>query len=302
MQTALTATRPTTVLKQILARRSASIFPGTPNALFARVIEELGFEAVYVTGAGIANMSLGAPDIGLVTLTELTTHVSMIAETVRLPLLVDADTGFGNPVNVTRVVRNLERAGAAGIQFEDQVFPKKCGHFSGKDVIPTGEMVQKIKAAADSRRDGDLQIVARTDAYAVLGMHQALDRANAFVEAGADATFVEAPSTGAELRRIASAIPVPQIANIVYGGLTPEISQRELAEMGFGGVLYANAALQAALKAVYDVLGSLKALGSLHAVREKLSSFDERQRMVDKARYDALEARYRSDKQSETER
>ena len=160
--------------------------PGAANALFARVIEDLGFEAVYVTGAGIANMHLGAPDIGLTTLTEIADTVAAIADAVELPLLVDADTGFGNALNMMRTVRVLERAGAAGIQIEDQVFPKKCGHFAGKDVIALDEMVQKVKAAVDARHDQDLQIIARTDARAVAGLDRAIERAQALIEAGAD--------------------------------------------------------------------------------------------------------------------
>ena len=194
---------------------------------------------------------------------------------------------------MVRTVRTLERAGAAGIQIEDQVFPKKCGHFRGKDVIPLGEMVQKIKAAVDSRQDGDFQIVARTDARAVHDLEVALDRAHAFIDAGADATFVEAPASIAELSKVAQSLQVPQFANMVFGGLTPPVPQSELARMGFGAVLYANAALQAALKSVHEVLGSLKRNGSLDEVRERLASFEERQRAVAKDRYDELEARYR---------
>lgn len=287
------AQRPTSQLKALLAAKRAVILPGTPNALFARVIEDLGFDGVYVTGAGIANMSLGVPDIGLVTLSELVEHVAAICDGVTVPVLADADTGFGNPVNMTRTVRLLERAGAAGIQIEDQVFPKKCGHFQGKDVVPLGDMIQKIKAAVDSRHDGDFQIVARTDVRAVRGFEEGLARAQAFIEAGADATFVEAPVNTEELAKIAKLLPVPQIANMVFGGLTPAVPQDKLAEMGFGAVLYANAALQAALRSVREVLGSLKQNGSLDDVREHLASFDERQRAVDKDRYDALEARYR---------
>jgi 2-methylisocitrate lyase-like PEP mutase family enzyme len=280
-------------LKALLASRGAAILPGTPNALFARVIAAHGFEAVYVTGAGIANMSLGVPDIGLVTLTELTEHVAAIADAVSIPILADADTGFGNPVNVGRTVRLLERAGAAGIQIEDQVFPKKCGHFSGKQVIARDEMVQKIKAAVDARTDQDLQIVARTDARAIEGIDAAIARAQAYVDAGADVTFVEAPLDIAELRRIASDIRAPQIANMVFGGLTPPLQQTELAKLGFGGVLYANAALQAALKAVGGAMEALKRDGSLAQVADRLADFEERQNAVDKARYDELERRYR---------
>jgi 2-methylisocitrate lyase-like PEP mutase family enzyme len=285
--------RRTSRLKGLLARKQAAILPGTPNALFARVIEDLGYDAAYITGAGIANMSVGVPDIGLVTLSELADHVAMICDSVSVPVLADADTGFGNPVNMTRTVRVLERAGAAGVQIEDQVFPKKCGHFKGKDVVPHGEMVQKVKAAVDSRIDGDLQIVARTDVRAVRGFEEALERAHSFIEAGADATFVEAPVSVEELAKIAKLLPVPQVANMVFGGLTPPVPQSELAAMGFGAVLYANAALQAALKSVRNVLASLKANGSLDQVREHLASFEERQRAVAKDRYDALEARYR---------
>lgn len=284
--------RNTTRLKTILARRTATIAPGAANALFARVIEDTGFDLAYVTGAGIANMQLGVPDIGLTTLTEIADTVAAISDVVALPLLVDADTGFGNALNMRRTVRVLERAGAAGVQIEDQVFPKKCGHFAGKDVIPLSEMVQKIKAAVDARHDQDFQIVARTDARAIEGLDAAIARAHAFIEAGCDATFVEAPLAEAELARIARELPVPQIANIVYGGLTPDLGQAKLAQLGFGLVLYANASLQAALKASQVVLAALKRDGSLDAVADQLADFKERQQAVSKDTYDALERRY----------
>ena len=252
--------RMTTRLKSLLQLRRAKTFPGAANAMFARVIEEQGFEACYVTGAGIANMHLGAPDIGLTTLTEIANAVAPIADAVSIPMLVDADTGFGNALNMRRTVKVLERAGAAGLQIEDQVFPKKCGHFNGKEVIPLADMVGKIKAAVDARTDDDLQIVARTDARAIDGLDAAIDRAHAFIAAGADVTFVEAPLDFREMARIAHELPVPQIANIVFGGKTPDPGRAQLAEMGFAGVLYANAALQAALKASYEVLGCAQAI------------------------------------------
>jgi 2-methylisocitrate lyase-like PEP mutase family enzyme len=286
-------TRPTTLLKSIIAKREATILAGAANGLFARIIEDLGYEAVYVTGAGVANMYLGAPDIGLTTLTEIADHVAAISDAVALPLLVDADTGFGNPVNMVRTVRVLERAGAAGLQIEDQVFPKRCGHFAGKHVVPLEEMLAKVKAAADTRRDGDLQIVARTDARAVLGLQAAIDRASAMIEAGADVTFVEAPTSAEELAQIARSLPVPQVANIVFGGFTPELGRAKFAELGFGCVLYANAALQAALKASHEVLQALKREGSLASVADQLAGFDIRQRTVGKPKYDELEQRYR---------
>lgn len=280
-------------LKAILSRRDATIVPGVPNALFARVTEDLGYECVYVTGAGIANMHLGVPDIGLVTLSELADHVRAIADSVTIPILVDGDTGFGNAVNTVRTVRMIERAGAAGIQLEDQIFPKKCGHFSGKGVVPLDEMVQKIRAAVDTRIDPDFQIVARTDAIAVEGFSAAMERANAFIEAGADVTFVEAPVDKDQMTRIARELSVPQVINVVHGGKTPPLPRAELASMGFAATLYANAALQASLLAVGEVLASLREHGSLDRVSERLASFEKRQASVAKDKFDALEARYR---------
>lgn len=281
-------------LREIVSRRSAVLAPGAANALFARVIEDLGFDCVYVTGAGIANMALGAPDIGLTTLDDVAQTVSRMADAVALPLIVDADTGFGNAVNTWRTMKVLERAGAAAIQLEDQLFPKRCGHFDGKGVVPLGEMLPKIKAAADARTR-DTLIIARTDALAVEGIDAALERAEAFIAAGADLTFVEAPRDAAQMRRIAG-LGVPQVANIVHGGKTPPLPQAELAEMGFGLVLYANAALQAALRASIEVLGSLKATGSLDAVHDRLATFTERQAAVAKPQWDALEQQFAAER------
>lgn len=278
-------------LRDIASHRKAVLAPGAANALFARIIEDLGFECVYVTGAGIANMALGAPDIGLTTLDDIAGTVSRIADAVSLPLIVDADTGFGNAVNSFRTMKVLERAGAAAIQLEDQDFPKRCGHFNGKGVIPLGEMLPKIQAAADARTR-DTLIIARTDALATDGIDAALERAEAFVEAGADITFVEAPRDADQMRRIA-ALSVPQVANIVHGGKTPPLPQSELADMGFGLVLYANAALQAAVRASATVLSALKATGSLDAVHDQLASFEERQAAVAKHYWDALEQRFK---------
>src|SRR5262245_24938256 len=286
--------RSTSKLKEIMKRRAAVIVPGAANAMFGRAIEDLGFEAVYATGAGIANMELGTPDIGLTTMPEIAEIVARLASGVSIPIIVDADTGFGNPLNIVRTVRRFERAGAAGIQIEDQIFPKKCGHFTVKEVIPMGEMLDKIRAALDTRRDSDLQIIARTDVGAVEGLDRAIERANAFLEVGADATFVEAPVSVEELARIPREIRGPQIANMVFGGKTPDPGRAKLAEMGFSIVLYANAVLQAALKAGYDVLRALKKDGSLLSVQDRLASFEERQRAVGKHEWDVLEARYRT--------
>jgi 2-methylisocitrate lyase-like PEP mutase family enzyme len=283
----------TAALGELAARRAAIQVPGAANALFARVIETLGFEAVYVTGAGVANMLLGVPDIGLTTLTELASTVSGIADAVSIPIIVDADTGFGNAVNVIRTVRVLETSGAAGIQLEDQVFPKKCGHFAGKEVVPATEMVQKIKAAVDARRNQNLQIIARTDARAVEGLDRALERAHAYAEAGADILFVEAPVSLDELSTVARVVDKPQIVNIVFGGKTPDPGRDELARLGFAFALYANAALQAALRGATEVLAALKTRGSLESVKDKLAGFEERQVAVGKDAWDALERKYK---------
>ncbi len=271
------------------------IVPGAANAMFARVVEATGFEAVYVTGAGIANMLLGAPDIGLTTMSEVADTVARIADTVSIPLIVDADTGFGNAVNMVRTVRSFERAGAAAIQIEDQIFPKKCGHFAGKEVIPLRDMLPKIKAAVDTRHDSSLQIIARTDARAIDGLDRAIERAIAFADAGADVTFVEAPIDLEELRRIPKDIRVPQVANMVFGGKTPEPGREKLKEYGYSIVLYANAVLQAALKASYEVLDALGKDGSLSSVAQHLATFEERQKAVAKDKWDELERRYQVD-------
>jgi len=280
------------LLRQRLVRGAGVLLPGAANALAARLIAASGFEAVYVTGAGIANTALGGPDLGLVTLTELVDHVAAISDAVAVPLIVDADTGFGNALNLRRAVRLLERAGANAIQVEDQVFPKRCGHFEGKAVISAAAMVQKIRAAVDARRDPDLLIIARTDARAVEGLDAAIDRAAAYREAGADILFVEAPQSVAELEVIPARLPGPHLANIVFGGKTPALPAERLASMGFSGIVYANAALQAAVAGMSRVLRHLAATGSLAGVEDLLASFAERQSLVDYAGFATLDLRY----------
>jgi 2-methylisocitrate lyase-like PEP mutase family enzyme len=278
--------------RAILQPGAAVILPGVANALAARVVADCGFEAAYVTGAGIANSYLGIPDNGLVTLTELADHVATIRAVFSGPLMVDADTGFGNPLNMHRTVRVLERAGADAIQIEDQVFPKRCGHFEGKEIVPLPEMVAKIKAAVDARTDPDLMIVARTDAIAVDGFNAAMERAHAFREAGADIGFVEAPTTAEQMAAIGK-LPYPQLANIVIGGKTPERSNGELKALGFAGVLYANTALQAALHGMQRALSHLRAHGQMSDASEILTGFVERQRLVDIQLFQAMEAKYK---------
>jgi 2-methylisocitrate lyase-like PEP mutase family enzyme len=271
---------------------AALILPGVANALAARVVADCGFDAAYITGAGIANSFLGIPDNGLVTLTELTDHVVAIREVFAGPLMVDADTGFGNALNMRRTVQVLERAGADALQIEDQVFPKRCGHFEGKEVIPSAEMVAKIKAAVDARTDPDLLIVARTDAIAPEGFSAAMDRAHAFREAGADIGFVEAPLNDEQVTAIAR-LPWPQIANIVIGGKTPERSNDEMKQLGFAGILYANTALQAAVFGMQRALKHLNKNGKMGDTTDMLTGFAERQRLVDIQSFQDMEHKYK---------
>lgn len=266
------------------------LVPGAGNALTARLIEDEGFEAIYVSGAGIANTFLGAPDVGLVTLTELTAHVSAIRDAVSLPLIVDADTGFGNPIGVGRTVRMLERAGADAIQLEDQLSPKRCGHFAGKELIGQDEMAQKVRAATDARTDDDVLIIARTDARAVEGFDRAVERARTYLEAGADVGFVEAPRSLEEVRRLPDLLPAPQLINFVEGGSTPMLPLSEVS--GYRIALYANASLQGAIAGTQRVLRRLKEHHTLTPDME-LAGWDERQRVVRKPEFDALERRYR---------
>ena len=280
-------------LKALADARLGVIVPGAFNALSAKVIEDLGFEAIYVTGAGITNMWLGMPDQGFMGLTDIADHTARIRDAVEVPLLVDADTGFGNAVNTYHAVRTLERAGADCIQLEDQVSPKRCGHFNGKDVIATSEMLGKIKAAVDARRDSATLIMARTDAAAVHGFEAALERAQAFEEAGADILFVEAVTTAEHVRALPQRLQAPQLMNMVIGGKTPIFNADELGALGFGFVLYANAALQGAVAGMQKCLTLLRDARQVQEDPGIVASFEERQRLVNKAFWDALEHNYR---------
>lgn len=266
--------------------------PGAPNALTARVVEETGFEAVYVTGAGVTNSYLGAPDLGLITLSELVGHVNAIADAVQIPVVVDGDTGFGNALNVQRTVRLIEGAGAAALQLEDQVSPKKCGHFSGKEVISADEMVGKIKAAVDARRDDDFVIIARTDALAIEGIGEAIDRAGRYLEAGADVLFVEAPRDVDQMRRITTSVPGIHMANMVEGGLTPLLPREQLGELGFAVALYANAAMRGAVAGMRQVMNHLAEVGDTRDAGELMISWTDRQALVRKPEFDELDTKY----------
>lgn len=279
-------------LRERAAQRNGLIVAGAFNAMSARIIADQGFEAVYLTGAGLTNMHYGAPDLGIIGLRDVADATSRIRDAVDLPLIVDADTGFGNAVNVWHTVRTLERAGADAIQIEDQVFPKRCGHFAGKAVAPLQEMLDKIRAATDARRDPDFQIIARTDARAVEGFDGAIERARRFAEAGADILFVEAMTSLDEVRRIPQLLSQPLLINIVVGGKTPTLSAAELGQQGYSLVLYANAALQGAVLGMQKALSTLRRDGKLDEDPALLAPFAERQRLVGKPLYDELEQRY----------
>jgi 2-methylisocitrate lyase-like PEP mutase family enzyme len=278
-------------LREMLAGEPGILLPGAANALAARIIADLGFKAVYLTGAGLTNMHLGLPDLGFMDLSQVVEHTMAIRGVVNLPIIVDADTGFGNALNVAHTVKMLECAGASAIQIEDQVTPKRCGHFEGKELISADEMVNKVKAAVDARRDGVI-IIARTDARATEGFEAAIDRAARYVEAGADMTFVEAPRNLEEIRQIPKLLGVPQMLNMVVGGKTPIMDRAAAAQMGFSFVLYANVALQGAIQGMQVALKALRENGSLHEAEGIIATFAERQRLVDKPMLDALERRY----------
>lgn len=279
-------------LKSLLEARRGVLVPGAFNALSAKVIEDLGFEAIYVTGAGVTNMWFGMPDQGFMGLHEIADHTARIRDAVSLPLIVDADTGFGNALNVRHTVRVLERAGADCIQLEDQVAPKRCGHFSGKEVISTEEAVSKIKAAVDARIDPDFLVMARTDACATQGFEAAIERAQKFADAGADILFVEAVTTAEQIRALPQRLAKPQLMNMVIGGRTPIFGAEELGGLGYGIVLYANAALQGAVAGMQKALTVLRETKRIDEDPALVTPFAERQRLVGKPAWDALEKRY----------
>lgn len=268
------------------------VLPGVSNALGARVVEDLGYEALYVSGAGIANTFFAVPDIGLVSLDTVAAHVAAIRDAVKVPLVVDADTGFGNAIGVARTVRTLERAGADAVQIEDQVSPKRCGHFEDKSVVTRDEMIQKIHAAVDAR-DNEILVIARTDARAVEGLESAVDRAAAYAEAGADVVFIEAPQSVQELLSIPRRLPVPHVVNLVEGGKTPLLGIDELGE--FSLALFANLTLQAAVYGMQRVLEELRRTGRItDGVRDQIAPWAERQRLVRKSDFDEMDERYGS--------
>ncbi|NKZ02288.1 isocitrate lyase/PEP mutase family protein [Actinomadura latina] len=266
------------------------VLPGATDALGARLVEEAGFAAVYATGAGLANAGFGLPDIGLISLAEVADHAGRLAEATRIPLICDADTGYGGPLSAMRTVRLLERAGVAGLQLEDQELPKRCGHFDSHTLIPSGHMQTKIAAACEARTDGGLVIIARTDARSVHGIDAAIERGRAYVAAGADALFIEAPRTVGELALVGRELAgVPLIVNVVEGGRTPQLDVAEYAELGFGVVLFANYLMRSMHLAGKEALAHLKEHGETASRTDRMATWSQRQDLFNLPGFSAAE-------------
>lgn len=277
--------------RQLIAAPGILILPGAWDALSALLIEQAGFQGVYVTGGGIARSS-GVPDIGLITMSEQLARVRMICEAVAVPVLADADTGYGNALNLMRTVREMESAGAAGIHIEDQITPKRCGHYEGKEVVDRREFVKKIEAACAARRDEDFVIIARTDARAVLGLEEALQRGEECRRAGADVIFIEAPQTIEEIRRIADTLDAPLLINMVTkGGKTPYVATDELESMGYDIIIFASEIQRAAIFAMRHVLHELHDQRTAEFF-DAVVDFQERELIVNTPYYQQLQERY----------
>tara|TARA_X000001036_G_scaffold439782_1_gene492287 strand:- start:1191 stop:2114 length:924 start_codon:yes stop_codon:yes gene_type:complete len=279
--------------RALLSGDTPFLVPGAVNAISAKLIERTNFNAFFITGAGLANSQYGLPDIGLLSLTEVCMESSKILDATNLPAIIDADTGYGGPLSVMRTIHQLENLGAAAIQLEDQVMPKRCGHFDNKSVIDCKSMVQKLEAAQEARSDPKLVIIARTDARSVNGLDDAIQRGLAYAEAGADAIFVEAPQTIEELETIGEALKgIPLVVNVVEGGKTPQLSIREYEDMGFKIILYANLLLRTMLLSGQTALTHLKNNGTSKGFESQILPWSERQDLVELDLYDDTASRY----------
>jgi 2-methylisocitrate lyase-like PEP mutase family enzyme len=278
-------------LRRLIGQGGYTMVPGAYDSLTARLVEAAGFAAVYLTGGGYSRAS-GYPDLGLLSLTENALFIGRTVEAVAIPVIADADTGYGNAINVIRTVREYEKTGVAGFHIEDQVSPKKCGHYEGKEVISRAEMVGKIKAAVDTRRDSEMVIIARSDARAIEGLEAAIERVNSYLEAGADVGFVEAPQTVEELRIVGKSVRGPALVNVFEGGKTPMLGAKELEEMGFRLGIYPSQTHRAAIRAAQRVLAAMQRDGDTRAVEAELATFQEREDAVGTAAWRALEEKY----------
>jgi carboxyvinyl-carboxyphosphonate phosphorylmutase len=268
------------------------VVPGAYDVITARLVEQAGFPACYMTGSGVSISALGIPDVGLISFYEVLVRLEQIAGAIALPVIADGDTGFGNPLNVLRTVAEFERRGAAAIQIEDQEMPKKCGHEPGRRLVPVEEMTAKIEAARAARSSPDFLIVARTDARSSLGLDEAIARGRAFAAAGADVIFVESPESAAEMRAICAAIPAPTLANMVEGGRTPILPQAELAELGYKIAIYPNALTRIMARAGQRLLAELKSTGTTAALADEMLTHGELWDLFGRREWAELEARF----------
>lgn len=282
----------TTKLRKLIEAEDILMCPGTYDPLMAKLIKRLGFEAMYMTGAGVSHSTLAMPDLGLTTMTEMVHRATQLADASELPLICDADTGYGNALNVMRTVREYERAGVAGIHIEDQEMPKRCGHFMGKSLIETDEMVGKLKAALDARQDEDFMIIARTDARTAVGFDEALDRAHAYAEAGADVIFFESPRSVEELTAVPKAIDKPVLANMVETGLTPLLSASDLQDLGYGVVIFAGGLARFLARQAEGFLQNLKDTGTTAAYMDRMNSFQEQNDLLELPKFEAMAKKY----------
>jgi 2-methylisocitrate lyase-like PEP mutase family enzyme len=282
--------RASTHLRTLLAERTV-VAPGAFDGLSARLVEQAGFPAVYASGGAIAR-ACGVPDLGLISPDEIVTRLAGMVEVVGIPLIADADTGYGNALNAQRAARAFERAGVAAFHLEDQTFPKKCGHYDGKALVPAAEMVQKLRAVRDALHDPDLVVIARTDAIAVEGFEPAMDRASAYIEAGADMIFVEAPTSEQQIAAIAQRLPGLKLINMFQGGKTPLLPVARLEELGYRLVIIPSDTQRAAIKAMQRVLAAIARDGSSAALAADMATFAEREVAVDTAAYLARDKRY----------
>jgi len=258
-----------------LISKGAVMLPGVPNAAMARQVERAGFDAVYVSGAGMANATAGVPDIGLLSMTEVVWLAGYVADAVEIPAIVDADTGFGGAENVARTIRELERAGLAGCHIEDQEFPKRCGHLAGKSIVDVEEMVERIKAATEARRDRDFLLIARTDSHALEDFKGAVKRAQKYVEAGADAIFPEALQSADEFRGFAKEVQAPLLANMTEFGKSPLLSFQELSDFGYRMVIFPQSAFRISMKASEEFLRDLKKRGTQSGWIDKMQTREQ---------------------------
>ena len=270
----------TTTLKKLILDKEILIMPAAYDGVSARIIEQVGFKAVTLGGYAVSASLLGKPDVSLLTLTEMATYTRNITEAVDIPVFVDGDTGHGNVTNVMRTIREFEKAGAAGLFIEDQVFPKRCGHMEGKQVIGVEEMIPKIKAAVDTRIDKDLIIMARTDAFATHGIDEAIERGNKYREAGADLIFVEAPTSKEDMLKIAREVAAPLITIQGEGGKTPLMTAKELEQIGYSVVVYPGSALYAATWAVRSIMKELFTTGTTKGFMDRMITFDEFNQLI----------------------